>query len=361
LLTRASLPGLGNPGAAENRIAWMLPFAAGSGQILLGTRSGRLFLQDGAGLRPFATDAGPLMSKTGTYSAAMLQDGGVGIATTLGGFLILERDGRIRRYLDRSAGVPSEGVLSVFVDPAGTVWLGLQNGIARVEVSSPLSEFPAAAGMSAAVVDIRRHQGVLYAATVAGMKMLDGRTGQFRSVPGLESISSFGLLSDGNSLLVAGARDGVFQLTGTTVRKILGFQSGNGGDFLAQSRQDPNRVWIGTIDGLASMRQDPSGRWVDEGTVAAMPDVRSIVEPEPGLLWLGTLSRGVERVRLAGGSLQNAKVEHFGKADGLPTDGGVSVHLAAGRVIFACPEGVREFDAASGRFVDSKIFGGMPT
>jgi signal transduction histidine kinase/DNA-binding response OmpR family regulator len=360
-LEETPLPGLGNPGAAENRITFMLPFAAGSGQILLGTRGGRLFLLDGAGLRPFVTEASPLLSKTGISAAALLQDGAVGIGTISGGFLILERDGRMRRYLDRSAGIPSDGVLGVFVDPAGTVWLGLQNGIARVEVSSPLSEFPAAAGMSAAVNDITRYQGVLYAATVAGMKMLDGRTGQFRSVPGMESLPSFGLLSHGDSLLVAGARDGVFQITGTTVRKVLEFQGGNGAFHLAHSRQDPNRVWIATLDGLASMRQDSSGRWVDEGMVASVAKIRSIVEPEPGLLWLGTESQGVARVRLAGGSLQNAKVERFGKADGLPTDGGMSVHLAAGRVVFACPQGVREFDSASGRFVDSKIFGGIPT
>jgi signal transduction histidine kinase/ligand-binding sensor domain-containing protein len=359
-LEKVSIPGLPNPGVAENRVASLLPYAAESGQMLMATRGGRLFLLDDAGTRPFATGAGPLLQKFGVSTGSLLRDGAVGIGTRNGGFVVLERDGRLRRYVDHAAGIPSDGVMGVYVDPAGTVWLGLQNGIAKVEASSPLSEFPAAAGLSAAVNDIKRYQGVLYAATIAGLRKLDGTTGQFQTVPAVGLISVFGLLPHGNALLVAG-EDKLFQVTGTNVRQLVQFSGATSAMVLAQSRQDANRVWIGTTDGLAAMRQEPSGRWLYEGPVAATPQVRSIVEPEPGLLWLGTQSEGIIRIRLAGDSLRAASVERFGKAQGLPTDGGVTAHLAAGRVVFSSPEGVREFDSSTGRFVESKIFGGIPT
>src|SRR5262249_15168220 len=45
-----------------------------------------------------------------------------------------------------------------------------------------------------------------------------------------------------------------------------------------------------------------------------------------------------------------------------PDDGGVSVHLMAGRVVFASFNGgVHEFDTGAGRFVKSKQFGNIPT
>jgi signal transduction histidine kinase len=345
----------------ENRVTFLLPYAAESRQMLMGTRGGRLFLLDGAGLRPFSNGAASLLRKFGAYSGALLRDGAAAIGTMRGGFLILERDGRLRRYVDRAAGIPADGVLSVFLDPVGTVWLGLQNGIAKVEASSPLSEFPAAAGLSAAVNDIKRHQGVLYAATVTGLSKLDGTTGEFQAVPAAGVYSVFGLLQHGNSLLIASGEEEILQLTGNNVRLVVRLPDAARAMVLTHSPQDANRVWIGATDGLSAMRQDPSGRWVYEGRVAATPLVRSIVEPEPGLLWLGTESEGVRRVRLTGDSLRDARVERFGKAQGLPTDGGVSVHLVAGRVIFASPQGVREFDSATGRFVASKIFIGIPT
>ncbi|MDR3718172.1 MAG: hypothetical protein P4K98_05170, partial [Bryobacteraceae bacterium] len=359
-LEKVSIPGLPNPGVAENRVASLLPYAAESGQMLMVTRGGRLFLLDAAGARPFATEAGPLLQKLGVSMGALLRDGAVGIGTRNGGFVVLERDGRMRRYVDHAAGIPSDGVMGVFVDPVGTVWLGLQNGIVKVEASSPLSEFSAAAGLSAAVNDIKRYQGTLYAATLTGLSKLDSATGEFHTVPAVGLISVFSLLPHGNALLLTG-EDKLFELTGTDVRPIVQFPGTTMAMTLAQTRQDANRVWIGTTDGLAAVRQEPSGRWLYEGLVVATPQVRSIVEPEPGLLWLGTQSEGIIRVRLAGDSLRVASVERFGKAQGLPTDGGVTAHLAAGRVVFSSPEGVREFDSAAGRFVESKIFGGIPT
>jgi signal transduction histidine kinase/CheY-like chemotaxis protein/ligand-binding sensor domain-containing protein len=351
----------------DNRISVMLPYSepgpGNTGQILMGTRGGQLFLMDENGTRPFAADTTLLRNqKISPNGAVALNDGAFGFSTVSGGFLIMERTGKVRRYLDRAAGIPSNGVLNAFVDRAGTVWLGLQNGIAKVEAASPLTEFGRAAGMSSAVNDILRHRGELYAATMSGVMRLDSTTGVFQPVPGLPAVSAFGLLTHGDSLLVSVGNAGVFQLTGNAVKTVLQQSTSISVYFaMAHARQDANRIWVCTGEGLASLRWDAAGRWVEEGLVAKTPTIRSIVESEPGVLWLGTESQGVARVRLQGDSLLNPKVERFGKSDGLPDDGGVSVHLAAGRVVFASRNGVREFDEAAGRFVESKLFGAIPT
>lgn len=90
----------------------------------------------------------------------------------------MEPSGKVRRYLDRTAGIQSDGVLAVYFDRAGTLWMGLQNGIAKVEAASPLSEFGAASGMSASVNDIVRYRGVLYTGTVSGVRRLDAGRGR---------------------------------------------------------------------------------------------------------------------------------------------------------------------------------------
>lgn len=163
-----------------------------------------MFLMDDRGFRPFATEALPLLRKFIAVAAARLPDGSVGIGTRSGGFLIMERDGRVRRYLDRSAGILSDGVLAVFTDTAGTVWLGLQNGIAKLETSSPLTQFGENAGLSSAVNDIQRYRGTLLVASMAGLKQLDGATGVFRTI-GPAALQVFALLPNGDSILVAAA------------------------------------------------------------------------------------------------------------------------------------------------------------
>jgi signal transduction histidine kinase/ligand-binding sensor domain-containing protein len=343
----------------ETSIAALLPHgeSPSMGQLLVGTGNGRLQLLDDKGLHPFPVEDGP-WSKLGISGggAILLSDGGIGVGTRGGGFLMLEHNGKVRGYLDRSTGIPSDGVLGVYRDRHGTVWLGLQNGIAKVEEESPFSEFARPQGMSAAVNAIARYRGVLHVATFAGLKYLVPETREFRAIQGIESAGIVGLLVHGDRLLATAGRDGLFEVTGHVAKPVA--QSSLYLS-MASSRQDPQRIWLGTRAGLASMRWE--GRWVDEGMIASTPEVRSIVEPEPGVLWLGTQAQGVVRIRFRGNSRDDPEVKRFGKADGLPGDGGVSVHLAAGRLIFASPTGVRELDSANDRFVQSKLLGMIPT
>lgn len=340
----------------EATVAALLPYAQ---QLLLGTVDGQFQLVDDRAARPFAVEPGPwrTLGISGA-GATILSDRTIGVGTRGGGFLIMDRNGKSRGYLDRNAGIPSEGVLAIFSDRVGTVWLGLQNGIAKVEVTSPFSEFGRPAGMSAAVNAILRHNGVLYVATYVGLKYFDAASGEFRPVRGTETLGVVSLLAHGDRLLAAAGRDGLFEVTGTTVKPLAQSAVYN---TMANSRQDPERVWLGTRAGLASIRLDPNGRWTNEGPVAETPEVRSIVEPEPGTLWLGTQARGAVRVRFPSGPRDLPEVKRFGQADGLAGDGGVSVHQAAGKVVFASPTGAREFDPATGKFVPSRFFADVPT
>ena len=84
--------------------------------------------------------------------------------------------------------------------------------------------------------------------------------------------------------------------------------------------------------------------------------VIDIIEPEPGVLWVGTAEQGVIRVRYT--SQNPPTVERFGRAHGLANDGGVSVSQTSEGPVFATQEGIYRFDEAAGRFVpDTQLTG----
>ena len=356
---------------ANDGVRMMLPYSGAGEQgrkILVASGTQGLFLMDGSGFVPFRTEADSLLRSLVPSRGAVLQDGTFGFGTAGGGFVILDRNGVMRGYLDRTSGLPVDGILNVFVDRTGTVWLGLQSGICKIEVPSPLSRFDASSGLSGAVNDIVRHKGILYVATIQGIYYLDRETSSFRLISGLPggtANSAWCLLPVGDTLLAA-LTTGIFRVDGTVASPVKQDLSGSYSPFiLRSSRQDRNRVFVGLIDGLASMRLDPSGRWTDEGRIAELPVIRNIVESAPGTLWLGTESSGIFRVRMSPGSIRNPKIERFGPKEGLPGDGGVSVHMVAGRLVFTMKHGVRGFDEKSGRFVpfpmfDVVSFGGSP-
>lgn len=158
-----SVPAPGLETSLETSLSFMLPYSTSGHQILLGSRDGGLFLFDDRGLHPFPVDAAAILKSQRIAAGAQLQDGAYAIGTRNGGLVLLEKSGRTRRYLDRSANVLADGVLSLFVDSNGTLWAGLQNGVCKIEVSAALTEFGATSGMSASVNDplsrqaLRRH------------------------------------------------------------------------------------------------------------------------------------------------------------------------------------------------------------
>jgi signal transduction histidine kinase len=361
----------GSEAFANDGVRMMLPYSAAGGQdrkVLVASGAQGLFLMDGTGFVPFRTEADSLLRSLVPSRGAVLQDGTFGFGTAGGGFVIIDRNGVMRAYLDRASGLPVDGVLNVFVDRAGSVWLGLQSGICKVETPSPLSRFDTSSGLSGAVNDIVRHKGVLYLATIQGIYYLDRESSSFKLIsglPGSTANAAWCLLPVGDTLLAA-LTTGIYRIDGTAASPVRQDLSASYSPFvLRRSRQDSNRVFVGLIDGLASVRLDPSGRWVDEGRIAELPVIRNIVEPEPGTLWLGTESSGILRIRFAPGSIRRPQIERFGRAQGLAGDGGASVHMAAGRLVFTTKEGVRGFDEKSRRFIPSPMFeevsfGGSP-
>ena len=158
---------------------------------------------DDSGFVPFRTEADSLLRRLVPSRGAVLQDGTFGLGTAGGGFVILDRNGMMRGYLDRASGLPVDGVLNVFVDRTGTVWLGLQSGICKVESPSPLSRFDASSGLSGAVNDIVRHKGILYLATIQGIYYLEPRIILFQAdypgFPGAPQTAAWCLLPIGDT------------------------------------------------------------------------------------------------------------------------------------------------------------------
>ena len=128
------------------------------------------------------------------------------------------------------------------------------------------------------------------------------------------------------------------------------------GTSLLQSRQFPNRVFVGRSESLSSMRWE-NGQWIDEGSVPTNSNVRILVEEADGTLWVGTGRSGVLRVVVPVTGMRDAKVERFTEKDGLGK-GGHNVFLADGQ-LFVIPvptKNLLRWDAAARRFVPDNRF-----
>jgi signal transduction histidine kinase/CheY-like chemotaxis protein/ligand-binding sensor domain-containing protein len=342
-------------------------------RLLIGTRRDGLFLYDGAALTRFPTEFDAVIAGTQLYRGLVMPGPTFALSTTNAGLLVIDKAGHRVQRMDRSNGLPSDTVYSMLRDREGALWLGLDNGVARVETPSPYSYFNQSDGLGSGVQAGQRFDGRLYLGLQSGGSVLvpasaDGRVrAHFEQIFGTGSqcwsYTKMVAAQGSRSAIVLGCGDGLYEIQGdraTVIKqtKDLSFRP----DFVLQSRVDPTRLWVGLFSGrggaLESFRWI-DGKWTDEGMVPT-PDItiRTIFENADGSLWAGTQTDGVLRVTFATRPAQGAPrpdttVKHFTTADGL-TSGGVTVLDMLGTPVFN--SGVEDpaillFDEKTQRFV----------
>jgi diguanylate cyclase (GGDEF)-like protein len=348
------------------RVDLILP--ADGGGLLVSVRGEGLFLFKGGQARPFAIAASRWTAEKRLLEGTRLADGRWALGSILGGVLLLRTDGEMDQVIDTSVGLADNFVNGAMVDREGSLWLALNNGLARIEVASPLSVIDRRAGLEGSVYAVARHLGRLWVATAAGLFTTAARDDagraagdpkapewglpvRMRAVPGPPP-SVWSLLSVDRDLLV-GTAYGPYLVRGTTAQPLAA--AGQKTVYvLTRSRRDPDRVWLGMEDGLGAIRREAAG-WRFEGMVPGMTqEIRSIEEGENGVLWCAPELDGLWRVELDSGTVARpARLRH------IPGGDVVRLNRIGGRIVAVTNEKVLRLDEAKGQLVDEPAFAGL--
>jgi signal transduction histidine kinase/DNA-binding response OmpR family regulator/frataxin-like iron-binding protein CyaY len=313
-------------------------------KLLIGTRASGFYTSDNSSITSFPTKADDYMEEKQLYYGIRLCSGDFALGTRLGGLVIIDSQGELKQIFTKASGLQDDYVRYIYEDLQGNLWLALNKGTAKIEYASPVSIYDDRTNLPGIVLSVTRHGPAnrLYAGTDRGLYML-APGGSFHPVIGISS-NCFFLLSVGDSLLAAAggaAGGGVFQVDNKN--NIKNRAINNPSYFLLQSQKEPNRIWVGTRQGLVSLRLENS-RWVKEHIFKKITqEIRTIVEDKKGNLWLGIIPKDVLKVDFPGrGKINDYTVNRYEPAHGLPA-GEINVFAAAGHVIFATDSGIFRF------------------
>ncbi len=329
-------------------------------RLLAGTRRGLLLFDPATGaVEPFRTEVDAELEKAEVYAGALLPDGTLAIGTSWKGVYVVDREGRLVTHLDRAAGLPDDEVFTLFVDRDGALWIGLNNGMARVELPSPLTWISERHGLTGFVEAMARGRDGLYLATSTGVvRLRPGPHGALLDrIPGISEMT-WDVAATGD-LVLAATDDGLFAIApGEGSGRVTKLR----GDAHRQIRpwaRLPGLVALGVGDGLV-LAQLADGRLRGERRVAGIAEPGlHLVEAPDGALWVGTESRGLYRVRLT--ATEGASVERFeaGPASGHGLGAGYAYpFLLDGEVVVGTVNGLRRLDPANPRrFVPDRRLG----
>ncbi|MGJ1205984.1 triple tyrosine motif-containing protein [Sphingobacterium lactis] len=204
-------------------ILTILPFMGND--VLIGTANNGIFRMNAQGdITPWQTEASEFLKKYQINNGVKLFGNQYAFGTIQNGVIILNQQGEIVQHISKNNGLQNNTVLSLAVDKQFNLWVGLDNGIDRIDVNSPLYYYADLTGNIGTVYTSIIFDNKIYLGTNQGLFVSDWHgTDQymslnFRIVPG--SQGQVWKLENINGQLVCGHNNGTFLVENGNLRKI---------------------------------------------------------------------------------------------------------------------------------------------
>ncbi|HEY0047087.1 MAG TPA: triple tyrosine motif-containing protein [Flavobacterium sp.] len=238
---------------ANIRVVNIFPSADG---LLLQTQQNGFYLFKNNVLEKFSIAGDKHLNETTIYSSIQLADGSFALGSISNGLFIISKIGELRHHITQNQGLSNNTVLSLFEDRDKNLWIGLDNGINCLNMSSPIQSFTDNTGILGTVYASVLFDGNLYVGTNQGLfcKKAGSTTG-FDFISGTKG-QVWSLFVYDNTLL-CGHDSGTFIVKGQSARNIY---SGSGTWKFELHPKNTKRIIQGNYNGLSYLINE-DGEW----------------------------------------------------------------------------------------------------
>lgn len=297
-----------------------LAFSFGN-KLLFGTRAQGLFLYNYKQFEPFQTELDDQFKIYGLANGLITSNNKIVLAANAhNGLYILDKSGKREWIINQSTGLASSNVLNVYEDEQSSLWVGLQEGIARIDINAPYSVYDDLLGLEGTIQKIRILNNQIYAASSQGVVLIQNEKESpiIRRIKGIDTYC-WDLKLWNNQLIVA-CNSGAYSIQNQQAKMILDRSNFTAG--ITPSVYEDQTILIASDDGLIYQIWNGND-WVEQGRIDRLNgSIRTVIEADRGLYWLKTRSNGIFRIRLRSEngelSFQNPIIEHFNYSKGVP-------------------------------------------
>lgn len=269
--------------------------------------------------------------------------------TYRGGIIGMNSHGKALFQLSTENLLPNDNINHLFIDKWNNVWVAMNNGLARIEISSAFSYFSPVNNVKGGVSSIVRHKGKIYIATTQGLFYLENKYflkqdihgNKFVLVPEIK-VDCNKLLSTPYGLLVS-TDNGLFLIDHNEKVNVINNQLVCE-DFLVLDSLY-NKILVSHFRGLALLK------FINKKPVFTLLNgrindhIRTIAIDYDSSIWLGTDYMGVYHIKYHYSNDSISLVNHYRSNFGLPTNPGwIDVYTTSRGVIISTQKGPYMFD-----------------
>lgn len=327
----------------------ILPYK--NGQFIIGTSKNGLFIYDGSDFFPLATAANNYLKTYQLNNGVKLLDKYYAYGTILNGLIIIDENGKIVQRINKSSGLQNNTVLSIYADNEQNLWTGLDNGIDRIELNSPLYFYFDKTGQFGTVYSSIIFKDKIYLGTNQGLFYSDwSRDNElipfnFRLIPNSQGqVWELAIL---NNELICGHNSGTFKVLGDQISWISNI---SGGWTIKKLNSNPNYFIQGTYLGLSLYQNTATGLKFSTKIAGFEAPSRFIEQDNKGDIWVAHAYKGLYKITLNSNYSTATSVKYFDERNGLPGNYNINIFNLENKIVFSSDHGFYTYDELSNKF-----------
>jgi AraC family chitin signaling transcriptional activator len=250
------------------------------------------------------------------------------------------------KNIDRKNVLMNNSILSIGFDKENDLWLGLDNGIAHVEINSPISIFYDNSGILGSVYSVATTNKGYLIATNHGVFEFD--SGKFKMMPNTQGQAWN--ITEINNKYIIGHNDGTFLYENGSLSKINNI---SGGWNLSKSSIN-NTYFQSTYSGVVVY--DNLSDFTQKKVINELSKpIKYVAQNKKNEIWAADNYRGLYRV-VYDDNFKTRKVENTTQQSKIKNDFGVKIFEFRNEILFLINNSWYTYNSITNKLVENELF-----
>jgi len=305
-------------------------------KLLITTSLQGCLLYENNKITPLNFEVNSLIKQHQLNHFSILKNGNMVFGTIKDGVFLTKNNGDIIFHINKENGLINNTVLGQYIDGNETLWLGLDNGLASVNLSSHNYFFNDVSGRLGAVYDVIKYKGIIYLGSNTGLFYLDTNN-NLQFVKG--SQSQVWSLKEIDGELFCCHNYGTFLVKDNQLVPICS----NTGGWTIKKVPEQKDVYIeGAYSGLVRFKKNGSN-WEEKHLGKTTMPIRFLVFEDQKTAWAAHAYKGLYKVKFDDNYDEIVSLENYNKK-GVFSDFNVRVYKIKNDICFKTNNGWLKYE-----------------